>query len=468
MTKREVLNSEITRSLLSGRTNNAIDDFLNYYKSSKRSQSSYRSGVNKLLLDDLAKEAHEITFADYMKVMPQNKNQRTPQDTYKEMFIKFLFVFDYLEDPRGFSSIWIKEDIIKGFTDRTELKKRNIVTKNVSDSLTVPELTAIQKVLEKDFTKLELQKMDFCWYMLFQEGCIVEELKEIKSENLVNGVIITNTGDEYIIPSRFYPMFERLNERESGYTGFYTVNTLIAELGEMAKLERRLTPMIIKKTRNSSMVKCCNCGETYWNTINNWVAVNSRLVCVSCAEEIKKKLNFDHHIINIPNQEFTSISKEHEINLSSVLYSYNELKKRIKSKPIDYLKLHELQIEIGKLGEAFVYEKECEKLKGTKYEGKIDNKKAIDPKNGYDILSFDINGKPIYIEVKATAGIEDRFYLSNHEYQTAEKMKENNMNYAIYFVKEVMSDNPKLIKIHDIIDNEEYNFEEMNWKVTRI
>ncbi|MBT2257072.1 hypothetical protein [Priestia megaterium] len=288
MLNRDVVNSKIIKSPFSERTNKAIDDFLTYYKNSKRSQSSYRSGINKLLLDDLPKEAHEITFGDYMEVIPQNKNDRTPQDTYKEMFIKFLFVFDYLEDSRGFSSIWIKEDIIKGFTDRNDTQKKTIVSKNINDSLTVPELTAIQRVLNESFTKLEMQKMDFCWHMLFQEGCIVEELKEIKSENLVSGVITTNTGDKYNIPSRFYPMFEKLNERESSYTGFYTVNTLIAELGEMAKLERRLTPIIIKKTRNSSMVKCCNCGETYWNTINYWVAVNSRLVCVNCAEEIKK------------------------------------------------------------------------------------------------------------------------------------------------------------------------------------
>ncbi|MFL0574320.1 DUF3883 domain-containing protein [Priestia megaterium] len=152
----------------------------------------------------------------------------------------------------------------------------------------------------------------------------------------------------------------------------------------------------------------------------------------------------------------------------SLMYSYEDLKREIKSSPIDYLELHKLQIKVGQLGEAYVYEQECKKLAGTKYISEIDESKASDPKNGYDILSFTREGELLHIEVKATTGKEETFYLSNHEYQTAKRMKESNMNYAIYFVKEVMSDNPKLIKIHDITDNEEYNFEEMNWKVTRI
>lgn len=160
------------------------------------------------------------------------------------------------------------------------------------------------------------------------------------------------------------------------------------------------------------------------------------------------------------------VSKEREINLYPVMFTFNELKNKINSRPIDYLKLHELQIEIGKLGEAFVYETECNKLKGTNYEAKVDNKKALDPSNGYDILSYTRNGKPLYIEVKATTGIQNQFYLSNHELQTAKRMKEDGLTYVIYFVKKIMSNNPKLEKIEDITTNENYEFKEMNWKVT--
>ncbi|MDF2039868.1 DUF3883 domain-containing protein [Cytobacillus oceanisediminis] len=136
-------------------------------------------------------------------------------------------------------------------------------------------------------------------------------------------------------------------------------------------------------------------------------------------------------------------------------------------KPIDYLNLHKLQIEIGKIGEAYVYELECKKLKGTPYINKVDDGIARNPANGYDILSFTRDGKPLHIEVKATSGSEDVFYLSKNEYQTAEKMKEQGLDYVVYFVKKVLSDNPDLIRIKDVTANKGYLFEEVGWKVTK-
>ncbi|MFC7372450.1 DUF3883 domain-containing protein [Fictibacillus iocasae] len=151
----------------------------------------------------------------------------------------------------------------------------------------------------------------------------------------------------------------------------------------------------------------------------------------------------------------------------SVLYAYDDLKRDIQKKPIDFLKLHQLQIEIGKLGEAYVYKEESKKLKGTKFLQMIDEKKALVPSNGYDILSFTRDGKPLHIEVKATSGKENVFYLSRHEWKTAERMKKEGLTYVVYFIKEIMSDNPILTEINDITSNKEYNFEEYGYKVTK-
>ncbi|KPB06329.1 DUF3883 domain-containing protein [Bacillus sp. CHD6a] len=137
-------------------------------------------------------------------------------------------------------------------------------------------------------------------------------------------------------------------------------------------------------------------------------------------------------------------------------------------KPIDYLTLHKFQIEIGKLGEAYVYEHECLKLKGTPFMIKVDDTIATNPLNGYDILSYTRDGKPLHIEVKATSGTEDTFYLSKNEYQTAERMKVHGLEYIVYFVKRVLSDNPELVEIKDITVNQGYSFEEVGWKVTKI
>ncbi|KIV56427.1 hypothetical protein AM501_09740 [Aneurinibacillus migulanus] len=176
---------------------------------------------------------------------------------------------------------------------------------------------------------------------------------------------------------------------------------------------------------------------------------------------IKKKLNFEVTVSSIEN---IGIQSEE----LSILYAYADLKRKIKKKNVNFLELHELQIEIGKLGEAYVYELECKKLNGTKYINKIDEKKALDPTNGYDIFSYTRDGIPLHIEVKTTVGTEDSFYLSNYELQTAKAMKEKGLIYVVYFVKEIMSDNPKLIKIKDISANEDYILKEMSWKVTKV
>lgn len=151
----------------------------------------------------------------------------------------------------------------------------------------------------------------------------------------------------------------------------------------------------------------------------------------------------------------------------SFLFTFDDLKKKLFDNPVDYLKLHEIQMEIGKLGEAYVYENEVRKLRGTKYINMIDEKKALDPSNGYDILSYTIEGTPVHIEVKSTSGNEDVFFLSNHEYNTAREMKNNNLVYVVYFVKGILTQEPKIEIICDITDNNEYFMEQSNWKVTK-
>lgn len=165
----------------------------------------------------------------------------------------------------------------------------------------------------------------------------------------------------------------------------------------------------------------------------------------------------------IANIDFQNVQKQD----LSILYSYKDLKKELQTKPIDFLRLHEIQIEIGKLGEAFVYEYEYNKLIGTKYINYLDEKKALDPSNGYDILSYTKEGIPLHIEVKCTVSSENTFFFSENELKTAKRMKEEGLVYLIYFIQEIMSDKPRLTIIEDITVNNDYVFEAMNWKVSK-
>lgn len=178
---------------------------------------------------------------------------------------------------------------------------------------------------------------------------------------------------------------------------------------------------------------------------------------------VKKKVGFNVDVVKIKNINLSNLS---DCDLSLV-YSFNDLKREIISTPIDFLKLHEIQIKIGELGEAYVYEHERNYLKGTKYFHRVDETKAANPKNGYDILSFTRQGKPIHIEVKATTGKEETFFISSTELEVAKRMNEKGLVYVVYFVQEILTDNPKLTKIYNVESNSEYSLTELNWKAER-
>lgn len=418
-----------------------------------------------MLYQILSKEAADINFSDYNIVVPKREEDKSAQSTYRESFIKFLYCFDYLKDSTGFDSIWIKGNLAEEFKKK-KIKKNVAVKRNSATSpLTLTELLAIQEVLNKDFTKLDMKKIEFCWHMLFKEGCGVEEVKEIKSIHLRNGFIVTNTGNRYKMPSKFFALFKELNNRESGYNGFFTVNDLMEDLGELADLERKLTPSIIKKTRNENILKCGNCGESYENLTENWVSVSGRIVCFECAADLKKKLNLAEEVLTHIN--FKVMSLEQEAHVEASVYKFEELVSNFKNKPIDYLNLHERLMEIGLMGEVFVYERECQKLKGTKYEGMVNKEIAENPTNGYDILSYERNGTPLHIEVKTTSTNKDEFFLSKHELDTAKKFKEQGKKYTVFFVKNILSSKPIVEIIDDITENNNFKFEELNYKVTK-
>lgn len=422
----------------------------NYAKSSF---PSMRSAIYILLYGEIEKhEIADLTFEDYQSIFSEDNT--TSQMLYKKRFFEFLYAFDYLKNPNGFESVWIKEKSIKSF--KKEKKSRGEVKK--IDALTLEELMLIQNAVEVDSTKIETLKMQFCWYALFELGLPVEEVrKEIKSNNYSNGQLQIKEG-VFDLPLKFQRMFDGLSNN-SNHNGFRTLDYLIENLGIDAGLERKLIPTLIKNTRKVTFVTCPNCLESYSNEAHNWTSINNRIVCVSCAESLKKKIKTQIDERTIEN---TNVDTKQSQDLS-VLFTFEELKREIKNKKVDYLKLHEIQMEIGNLGEAYVYQKECEKLKNTKYLHMIDERKARNPENGYDILSYTIEGKPLHIEVKTTVGKEDTFFLSEHERMTAEKLD----NYVIYFVKEIMSDEPQLEIIENINSNELYTFGTKSWVVSK-
>ena len=88
--------------------------------------------------------------------------------------------------------------------------------------------------------------------------------------------------------------------------------------------------------------------------------------------------------------------------------------------------------EIGDRGERLVIEQERVRLADTPFALAVNGNVSEDMTAGFDVLSFDTYGKPIYIEVKTTVGGENTpFYMSRRELEFARTCCENGDYYEL-------------------------------------
>lgn len=438
-----------------------INEFVTkHYK--ENSHKVYLNAIANMFNELDKRKAADLTIDDYYKIVPINR-MKTAQETYCDSFFKFLFAYDYLSNPKGFEKIWTKDSSVKHF-NRPKNSKNN--KEELQQALNFEEIGIIQSILSKETENIEMLKMGFVWYMLFETDCPIDSLKRVKSQQFKNGELIISKKYKYHVPQKYHTIFDHLNER--AYSGFYNLHDWVKKLGDLAGIGY-LYPQKIALTRKQNMIPCGNCKKEYTNTNDNWISVNNRIICKNCYHSLKKKVILKIDAIREEKID-NLINTFQEINISSIVYTFDELRRKT-SLSIDYLKLREFQDHIGKLGEAFVYDIEYKKLLGTKYEDKIDNTKAIDQRNGYDILSFELDGTLLHIEVKTTIFKESDFFISENELNTAKSMKEQGKKYLVYRVSDILSQNKEDIKveiINDISDNKSYKFIETNYRVKRI
>ena len=118
------------------------------------------------------------------------------------------------------------------------------------------------------------------------------------------------------------------------------------------------------------------------------------------------------------------------------------LKKLSKSQKEFEKELYEKKIR-GELAEKFVMEFERDKLKEYSF---FPIRQSVDDVGlGYDILSYDSDGKEMFIEVKSIK--KNSFFWSENEIATSKEFKDD------YFIYLVLFENNKPIKIKQIIQN---------------
>ncbi len=115
------------------------------------------------------------------------------------------------------------------------------------------------------------------------------------------------------------------------------------------------------------------------------------------------------------------------------------------SSKINYEKQSKNNQKLGDRGEMLVMELEKSRLSNAGKSALVDKIERVSLKSdayGYDIVSFDEDGKERYIEVKATQSKPGatNFFFTENELQTAQK----HQNYYIYIVYEITTDKPKV------------------------
>ena len=133
---------------------------------------------------------------------------------------------------------------------------------------------------------------------------------------------------------------------------------------------------------------------------------------------------------------------------------YQDRNNRRGSKNPDFEKQNRRNKKLGERGELIVMKKEKEYLNSIGKVDFIDKIKQVSHENinaGYDIISYDEQGKVKYIEVKSTTSSNlprANFIISSNELKKAKELD----NYFIYIVFEANSTNPKIQKIKKPLD----------------
>ena len=134
-------------------------------------------------------------------------------------------------------------------------------------------------------------------------------------------------------------------------------------------------------------------------------------------------------------EEIELITADEKEKISHSISSYDKLKEKLKT-PCDFEAWNKYMKLIGDLGEKYVYEREIQKLIDADKPDlaeMVDADKAKDNNNGYDILSYTVDGDEVHIEVKATPGsLDTPFYISQNELNKAEEFISTGGVYEIH------------------------------------
>jgi predicted 2-oxoglutarate/Fe(II)-dependent dioxygenase YbiX len=164
-------------------------------------------------------------------------------------------------------------------------------------------------------------------------------------------------------------------------------------------------------------------------------------------------------------QPIDSITVQKKKALANTVQSQQRINK------VDWQQLQHSRDEIGVKGEIFIFEKERDKVNSfdPNSVGRVIHLSATEGDGyGYDIVSIDCLGNPIYIEVKTTTGnINTPFYMSKNEKDFFENhINDNAVIYRVYDFNTASGIGKiKIISAQNLFSD--YKFDPITFKVSK-
>lgn len=455
---------QIRLEKLSSKTQKVVNDFL--LPKGVRSRPNYLGVIVRTfeLLDD--KDISALTLDDYDLTLLAFEGQDTNTRCIKSFF-RYIHTSGFIKSSTDFAVRFYQEDIATRYIKPKDKSEKSKAKDKFQPTLTFEQIYRLQEFLSIDYDDIDKLKCSLFCYLLFCTDCQQNEIKhELRATDYQNGKIILKSGKEIEIPAKYEPVFDSVKNRDKnlGFANFADYLKIVEPIIQI----KRLVPQILINARKENSINCGICGKQFTNVSSNWVCLENRIVCRLCGEEIKKNTNYKDGKLAEIILENDSLSDN--LNAAAIIYGYDKLREELLYKPIDFSRLSKFKDYIGKLGEAYVYKIEKEKLKNTEYT--VDDTPSAYPEMGYDIKSYTENGEELYIEVKTEASLKDNdFYLSDYEKRVGESLIKLGKKYYIYRVHNILSKNEADVKvdiIEDVFTNADYIFSNHSWRVTKI
>lgn len=420
----------------------------------KKSASTIICALRRLYEQTKKADLTLLNYKDYVIYVKPYVNESAPAK-FKRDFIKYLYGYDFLKNKNGFEAeYWNPEEIRDDF----EKEKKERVKKEYKVVLSFEQIEKLLQVYSMNTEEEDAVKRDLSFYLcFFTEVENIGDLRDADSRDYRDGIWTINDRD-YDIPARFDPYLCHLKGLQ--YSKFTAIHRYVADLGNSVGINK-LHPSTLIKAREQMKIPCFLCGERYYVFKENWTVLNDKMLCNACAQkiladaEVKKKDLTD----GLPYFDVDVLTREEKVNTTLAKNSFDTLRQDLPDH-IDYAKLHEALENIGKLGEKYVLEYEKEYLKGTNYQEKVSMSPSFNHENGFDILSYERDGRPVMIEVKTTTGPQETpFYITERERQTAEKAKAEGKLYRFYRVSNIMAKDRKDIQLEKYDELSESDFE---------